>query len=316
VKSRAMGQVTERTPMLNSITPRILAAALAFAGVLGLTSEVQAEELQLSGPLAGAPAVRNMRLYRKGRLELSPSVSFSILDEYRHQILFGLRANYGIFDWLSLGVWGGLSTSMIGLDIDTHLTGQIQSEGVAPRQCRPNEPMQGQPNFVDCELTAVNLSQDFRKQVANINWVAAPQLQAVPFRGKLGLFNSIFVDAELYLFAGPAFVGLKQRAECAVGTCGNTVGAQNLFPMTESMAIAPTFGLGFSFFFNKWMAVGAEYRALPFSWNTAGFDIAGRGPGLRFPDGAISGADSEFKFNNFLSVSFNMYLPTNYQVTE
>jgi hypothetical protein len=315
VSTQAKGRVTERTSMLNSITPRILAAALALTGVLGLSNEASAEELQLSGPLAGAPAVRNLRLYRKGRVELSPNVSFSILDEYRHQIVFGLRANYGIFDWLSLGVWGGVSTSMLGLNIDTHLTGEIQSKGVVPRECRPNSPVQGDQYFVDCELTAVNLSQDFPKQVANINWIASPQLQAVPFRGKLGLFNSIFVDAELYLFGGPAFVGLKQRGECAVGTCENA-NAAGQFAMVESMTIAPTFGLGFSFFFNKWMAVGAEYRALPFSWNTGGFDIAGRGPGLKFPDGAISGADSEFKFNNFLSVSFNMYLPTNYQVTE
>jgi opacity protein-like surface antigen len=302
--------------MLNRITYRILIAALGAAGTLSLPSEAHAEELQLSGPLAGAPAVRNMRLYRKGRLELSPNVSFSILDEYRHQIVFGLRANYGIFDWLAVGVWGGLTTSMFGADINTHLTSEIQEKAVEARDCRSDPPpVEGQKDYIDCELTAVNLSQDFPKQVANINWIIAPQLTAVPFRGKLGLFNSIFVDSELYLFAGPAFVGIKQRAECGVGNCPDT-NAAGQFAMAESMAVAPTFGIGFSFFLNKWMAVGAEYRALPFSWNTGGFDIAGRGPGLKYPDGAISGADSEFKFNNFLSLSFNMYLPTDYQVTE
>jgi hypothetical protein len=309
---RTLGHVTERTSMLNRITPRILVAALAALGALGLPSEANAEELQLSGPLAGAPAVRNLRLYRKGRVELSPNVSFTILDEYRHQIIFGLRANYGIFDWLSVGVWGGLSTSMLGVDIDTHLTSQIQTVAVEDRNCDGNPPAEGEANYIDCKLTGVNLSSDFRKQVANINWVASPQLQAVPFRGKLGLFNSIFVDAELYLFGGPAFVGLEQRAQCGVGTC-DTPGP---FPMTESMAIAPTFGLGFTFFVNNWMAVGAEYRGLPFSWNTGGFDVAGRGSGLKYPDGAISDSDNEFKFNHFLSLSFNMYLPTAVQVTE
>jgi hypothetical protein len=317
VNRHALGHVTERTSMLNRITPRILVAALAALGALGLPSEAAAEELQLSGPLAGAPAVRNMRLYRKGRVELAPNVSFTILDEYRHQIVFGLRANYGIFDWLSVGVWGGLTTSMLGADIDTHLTSEIQTNAVEARNCHATNPVEGDPNYIDCKLTAVNLSGDFRKQVANINWVAAPQIQAVPFRGKLGLFNSVFVDAELYVFAGPAFVGLKQRAECKVGECAQTGGAPSyLFPMAESVAIAPTFGLGFSFFMNDWMAVGAEYRALPFSWNTGGFDVAGRGAELKYPDGAISGADSEFKFNHFLSLSFNMYLPTAVQVTE
>jgi len=304
--------------MLNRITYRILVAALGAISILGLPNEARAEELQLSGPLAGAPAVRNMRLYRKGRLELSPNISFSILDEYRHQMVMGLRANYGIFDWLSAGVWGGLTTSMLGADIDTHLTSEIQGKAVEPRECHSNPPAQGTEYYIDCELTAVNLSSDFPKQVANINWIIAPQLTAVPFRGKLGLFNSIFVDSELYFFAGPAFVGIKQRAECAVGDCvtAPSTDAAGRFQMAESMAVAPTFGIGMSFFLNKWMAVGAEYRALPFSWNTGGFDIAGRGAGSKYPDGAISSSDSEFKFNNFVSLSFNMYLPTDYQVTE
>ena len=63
-----------------------------------------AQEIQLTGPLAGAPAVRHERLYRDGRFELAPTVSFTLLDEYKRAILFGARAQYNITDWLAVGV--------------------------------------------------------------------------------------------------------------------------------------------------------------------------------------------------------------------
>lgn len=298
--------------MFRTLSARLLApAALAAAILFGAPESAQAEEIQLTGPLAGAPAVRNLRLYRQGRVELAPNISFTLLDEYRRQMIFGLRANYGIFDWLSVGVWGGLTTSMMGANIDTDLTSDIQGVN-ADRNCRGAPPAEGDAGFIDCELTEVNLGSDFRTQVASIDWVVSPQLTAVPFRGKLGLFNSLFVDSELYVFAGPAFVGLRQRPDCAEGTCTDL----STFNTAATMAIAPTFGLGFSFFFNRWMGIGTEYRALPFSWNTGGFDVAGRGEDAKYPDGAISSADSQFKFNHLLSISFNMYLPMQYKVTE
>ena len=255
--------------------------------------------------VAGAPAVKNLRLYRKGRFEISPNLSFTLLDEYRHEMVLGLRLNYGITDWLAFGVWGGLTSSMIGAYLDTDLTGKIQAVN-ANRNCAQGDVR------TECKLTAVNLSSDFKKQIASINWIAAPQLTAVPFRGKLGLFNDIFVDAELYVFGGVAFAGVKERKECLEGSCQAT----RTFAMAERVALAPTFGLGFTFFTNKWTAVGAEYRALPFAWNPGGLDTAGRGPNDAFPDGAVNSQDQQFKFNQMLTLSFNMYLPTAYKVSE
>lgn len=279
-----------------------------FASLLA-PSKAEAQEVQVTGPLAGAPAVKKLRLFRKGRVELSPNLSFTLLDEYRRQMVIGLRANYGITDWLALGVWGGASSSLMGLNIDTGLTSEIQTVN-AGRNCDAQDTADAQ----ECELTEVNLGNDFRDQVANIDWAVSPQITAVPFRGKLGLFNDIFVDSELYFFGGPAFIGIRERTECAAGTCVAAPGAS--YELESRVAIAPTFGLGFTFFLSRWTAVGAEYRALPFEWNTGGFDVAGRGKDDAFPDGAISGADRQFKFNQMLTLSFNMYLPMDHQVSE
>ena len=66
-----------------------------------------AQEIQLTGPLAGAPPVITLRLYREGRFEIAPQFAFTLLDEYQHSYFVGGRINYNITDWLAFGVWGG-----------------------------------------------------------------------------------------------------------------------------------------------------------------------------------------------------------------
>jgi hypothetical protein len=292
--------------MKTMIQKLLVAALMGSATLISLPDGAQAEEIRVTGPLAGAPAVRKLRLYRKLRLEASPTVSFTLLDQYRRQILLGARLNYGITDWLAVGVWGGISTSMIGLDMNTDLSRRIQDVN-AERDCAGDN-----RNEINCKLTGVNLGDDFSNQLASINWIAAPQITAVPFRGKLGLFNDIFVDADLYAFGGVGFIGLDERPNCDVCTDEST------FQAAARMAIAPTFGLGFTFYTNRWTAIGAEWRALPFKWNTGGFDVAGEADGDEgeFPDGIITKDDREFRFNQMLSISFNMYFPMQHRISE
>lgn len=307
---RGQGQKPMKTTIFTKLGGHLLATVLAMAAVLSVPEVAQAQ-VHVTGPLAGAPAVRKLRLYRQGRFEVSPNVSFTLLDEYRRNIFFGLRLNYGITDWLAVGAWGGVGSSMLGFPIDTALTGEIERVNDS-RNCRTAGGQNGSgQGSLECKLTEVNLSSDFPNQLASLDWMAAPQLTAVPFRGKLGLFNSVFVDADLYLFAGAAFVGLRDRANCE-GEC--TTDAS--FETVGRVEIAPTFGLGFTFFINRWTAVGAEYRAVPFSMSSAGFDVAGRGQNNAFPDGDIDSNDRQFKFNQMLTISFNMYLPMQNKVSQ
>jgi hypothetical protein len=274
----------------------VLAAALAL---FAFTEHAQAQQILLTGPLAGAPAVRKLRLHRQGRFEFAPAVSFTLLDEYQRTILLGARLNYNFTDWLALGGWGAIGSA---IRIPTYLTDQVQAVNAQRRAPGAN------PDSLDRRLTAVNLGPDFKKQLGGIDWVVAPQLTAVPFRGKLALFQSIYLDTDLYFFGGPAFVGLSERKNCDV-CAGN-------FAMGTRVAIAPTFGLGFSFYINKWSALGFEYRGLPFAWNTGGFDTAGGGKDKKFPDNKITNDDRQFNFNQLLTVSYNIYLPFQYRVSE
>jgi hypothetical protein len=89
-----------------------------------------------------------------------------------------------------------------------------------------------------------------------------------------------------------------------------------VFTTQTRTAIAPTFGLGLSFYIAKFMSLGLEWRALPFAWNTGGFDTRGGAPGGRFPDNKINKDDREFKFNQLLSISLGFYFPTKLKSSE
>ncbi len=284
----------------------------AWAGVavvlalLAGTENARAQEILLTGPLAGSPAVRKLKLYRQNRFEIAPAASFTLLDEYQRQIFIGARLNYNLTDWLAIGAWGASGF----IKISTALSENIQNVNQQRRAADARNIAAGGGPSLNSRLTAVNIGRDFTKQLGTMDWILAPQVTLVPFRGKIALFQSIFADTDLYFFGGAAFAGLKERADCKPGNC------QTSFTMKSRTAIAPTFGLGFSFYVNKWNAFGFEWRGTPFARNTGGFDNHGGGPNGKFPDYAIDSKDQEFKFNQMLTVSYGFYFPTMHHVSE
>ncbi|HVY26716.1 MAG TPA: hypothetical protein VHB79_09190 [Polyangiaceae bacterium] len=301
-------------------TKRLLTAFTAGLALLGITEHSQAQELYLTGPLAGAPAVRKLRLYRQTRLEVSPTVSFTLLDEYRRTMFLGARLQFNFTDWLAVGAWGAYGVSLG----PTALTEKIQKvnkdrhDKVAPGAvCDASTPaaLQASSMKEECKgpllskrLTEVNLGPDMEKQLGQMNWVAAPQLTVTPFRGKLALFQSLYVDTDFYISAGWAFIGVTERKNC--DPCAGQ------YDTASRMAMAPTFAAGMSFYVAKFMAVGFEWRGLPFAWNRGGFDTAGTGKDKAFPDNKITDADQAFRLNQMMTLSLNFYLPPQYKVSE
>jgi hypothetical protein len=293
--------------MRRFVTVRLVTTLCASALTLGLAGTAEAQEIQLTGPLAGAPAVRHERLYREGRFEIAPTVSFTLLDEYRRTIFFGGRLQYNVTDWLGFGIWGAYGA----VQIDTDLTTKIDI--TAPRSI----------------ITAVNINHTldtgngvigrgpnntFSDQVAKWNWVIAPQAQFTPFRGKLSIFEKLFVDTDAYIFLGAAFSGLSERGNCGDGNGDPACIEPSSFALKNRVAPAPTFGLGLHFFFANFMSLGVEYRAIPFAWNRAGFDTGGSPNG--FPDNKITGADQTFKFNSMINVEIGFGLPARPSVSD
>ena len=193
--------------------------------------------------------------------------------------------------------------------MSTGLAQQINDVTQARRSSEPNDLTSGNIS-TNNRLTATSIGPDFAKQVGSIQWIFAPQVTAVPFRGKLSLFQKLFVDIDAYFFAGPAFVGVLERANCTP-TTPSPLGCADptTFNRQSRMAIAPTFGLGFSFYSGEWMSLGVEYRALPFKYNQGGFDTRGSGTDSKFPDGSIDDKDRSLNMNQMVSVSWGFYLP-------
>jgi len=299
----------------NRKVTRLLSTLVAGFALLAVAERAEAQEIQLTGPLAGAPAVRKLRLYREGRFEIAPAVSFSLLDEYQRTIFLGARLTYNFTDWLGFGAWGAYGGL---IQLPTHLTEQIQ-EVNEDRQAAAAQVPPGDPPPLNTRLTAVNMGPDFEEQLGGIDWVVAPQITVVPFRGKLALFSSIYVDTDLYAFGGPAIIGLTERADCGPESDNANVACADPntgFDTASRVAIAPTFGIGLTFYLNKWSAIGFEGRLMPFSINTGGFDTAGGGKDQKFPDNNITDADRRFTLGQMLTLSYNIYLPTKYRVSE
>ena len=290
---------------------RTVLAVVAAAGVLSSASAASAQEIELTGPLKGAPAVRNLRLYREGRFELAPTASFTLLDEYRRTILFGARLNYNIKDWIAIGVWGAFGAISSNTSLATAIDQTSPRDDLTAINVNHNGNPSGQ---------ATTPGASFTSQTAKMNYLVAPQLTFVPFRGKLAIFNKIFVDADLYLAAGGAIVGIQERGDCVSSNSGAGGGVlctdPASFGLTSKTKIAPTFGVGFNFYPGNWVSIGVEYRAVPFAWNRAGFDSRGAGTNGNFPDEQVNSKDETFKFNQMMTISVGFSLPTAPKISE
>jgi outer membrane beta-barrel protein len=285
-------------------------AFVVAAGLVVCTASksVSAQEIVVTGPLAGAPAAHRLRLYREGRFEIQPNATFSLLDEFKREIFFGATLNYNISDSIALGIFGAFGA----VKMDAALTEHIQTE-INARQCPSATADPANQNYLDCRLSKVNLGPKFSNQLGTVDWMAIPQFTFTPFRGKIAFFQSLFVDSDLHFFVGPAFVGLSERKDCgSVSACSGSNG----FNTASRMTITGAFGLGLSFFTHKWGALVVDWKAVPFSRNVGGFDTAGSGPNKGFPDNRISSDDRQFRFNQFVTVGYSIFLPFEYRVSE
>lgn len=294
----------------NGMRALLVAASLAM-GLSICASQASAQEVQITGPLAGQPAVRHMRVYRSGRFNVMPNLAYSLQDEFARSLFVGLEANYHFLDWLGVGIWGAYNPA----DISTDLTSQITTTGQTTDRNRLSLPQ----------------ANSFGQQIGHIRWGVSAHLIFIPLRGKLSLFQSVFVDTDLYIFAGIAIWGVEERASTDVATaqCGSadpTTGqsrsacVDSQLARASRVAPAPSFGLGLSLYANSWFGISLEWRATVFSWNPSGTDESGHDqhgqPGSGFPDGIIDGNDSRTIFTHMMQLGFTFNLPPDQTTTE
>jgi len=72
-----MGKGRGMTTTKQKTTKRLVSVLAAALALFAFTERAEAQQILLTGPLAGAPAVRKLRWHRKGRFEVAPAVSFT-----------------------------------------------------------------------------------------------------------------------------------------------------------------------------------------------------------------------------------------------
>jgi outer membrane beta-barrel protein len=294
-----------------------LGLVLAASGVSVGTPRAEAQEYQVTGPLAGAPAVRKMRVYRDGRFQIQPEFGATLVDEFTRTMFVGAQIGYHFTDWLGIHAFFDY-----GIGLDTDLTKQVQDRG----------------QRTDYNALSLPNPRQFSEQIGQIKFLTGIQATFIPLRGKLALFQAAFVDTDFYLFGGVAFANVQERADVTSAVCSpttlrearadgdfNSADGDCIATQTRSntrLALAPTFGVGLSMYFTDYLAMTLEYRAFPFKWNTSGTDEGGLGKNRlpdssgAFPDGQIDADDRTSQFNQMFKLGFAFYLPGRAVITK
>ena len=191
--------------------------------------------------------------------------------------------NYNITDWFAIGVWGGVRRRSARRP--TSPTRSTASRRATPsRRATSNHSAQpvGPPG-----TAAVVHRPDRRRSRTS----SSPQVTFIPFRGKLAIFNKLFVDTDLYAPRAascrrhPGARGLRRGTGRPRATTPALV-RRWLEPDEDRARRSASASRSTRADF---VVVGVEYRALPFSWNRAGFDSRGSGTNGNFPDGKVNG---------------------------
>jgi hypothetical protein len=283
-----------------STMKRFAISWLTIAALLAPLGIAHAQEVQVEGPLAGAPAVIGLRVYREMRFQIQLQATASLEDEFSRAIITGGQLMFHPTDWLAIGIWGGYTVA----NIDSALTDEIEDKG--------------QTNAVN--VLSLPDAKQFSTQIGRIRWVAAPQVQFIPLRGKLGIFEKLFVDTDFYILGGVGIAGIEERSDVPAETANGCRASGDLAAQigcfketqddrTQRVAIAPTFGAGISLYMADFLSLTLEWRAMPFAWNTSGTDEAGDARG-DYPDNAIDEKDHLSHFNHMFTLGFAFYLPT------
>ncbi len=286
--------------------------------------QARAQAIMLEGPLVGQPAVKKMRLLREGRLSIMPNFGVTLLDRYRQNVLIGLKMEYSFFEWLAIGIYGvgAINTASCVHDcshMDTKLTDEVKSKA---------------------RSSVLNLpdAARFDEQVGSIQGILTARIILVPLRGKLGLFKSLFLNADFYVFLGGGIAWIKDRSWAYAGgdpqaaanvdyncrdespTDGMADDYNSCVRMESRIAMAlPTVGAGFDLFINDWLAFNIEYQGIPLKMNQSGTDEYGHDanqnnadPGYynksaKFPDGYIDDKDRVFTWVSVINFGLTFY---------
>ena len=265
-------------------------------------------------------AVRDRKLYVKGRLEVTPLFEGSINGEYEQNLGGGLKLEYHLGDILSIGVLGVASTS-----IQTSLTNNIVAT-LGTTDTGVNDKTPDQTQFLD-HLNTMPLH-------------GAAYVSITPWYGKLAAFGSAFVGFDFYFQGGISFAQLNSncpttgnpgQGEMAPypgggnGVCSDTHPGTSITdsmgnvtppilnpkydpPLNAGTQIGAYVGGGIHVFLNDFLALDLTVRDYMFSDNPSGADVLG----VLYVgnDPKLGSDDNKFLSHIFFGAGLSLFFPT------
>jgi outer membrane beta-barrel protein len=247
---------------------------LALSGSALLAGSARADR---RNPLEGQPAIRHRVELRTLRFEVTPFVGFTMLQDFNNTVFGGVKLQYHLNDWFSIGgLFGG------GAAIGTGLKDQILT--TLPDMGSASVPSK------TCAEAAMN----------KIVWYAAGQGEFTPFAGKFSLFSKSFFNYDFYVDGGVGFIGLQNDS-------GKLSGCGDQFGKNDGMKIGPSGAVGVHMFFNKFIALNLEYRGIVAKDNSAGRDTNG--------DKVLNDDDQKLGLKSFVTLGVAFFLPTTAEIS-
>jgi outer membrane beta-barrel protein len=289
--------------------------ALLVGCLVGIPTVSQAAAERRS-PLADAPAIRKRLELRDKRFEIGVGTAMTLNQDFYNALMLNVRLGFHITDWLGLSVSGGVFNltptwrTSFNNTLNSRLANSCRNEAYA---------RDAASGCTDASSTRT-VANDKTPTQANaaaaqnrIGQIILPQIDIIPFTGKFSLFSKLFMNYDLYVSVGPAFVNLVKRGTVDSGTFKATIDnvevssiPDNASPYT-GMKVGGSAGVGLHAFANNFFAFNVELHDLIYKNNAAGRDVTG--------NPAVSSQDLQWTHNWLVGLNFMFFLPPSVRVS-
>ncbi len=278
-------------------TRSVLGAAVAACVLLGAAGA----GAERRNPLDGQPAIRYRKEFRRLRLELTPSFTTSINQDYKHAIGGGGTIVFNFLDWIGVGFEGSyLANTNTALEdaIRDAIGGYVQ-----------NNPAKFPNGQYDPSKSPPNPTLDRHDQrVLGINAALSGFVQITPFSGKFALFSAAFAWYDLYAKAGVGAVKYTQNGCCTTGAEPNGPDPnQQDASQFAGFKVGGMIGVGAHLYFTDWIGLQLELRDYIVKANPGGGDVNG--------DRRLTSADEGAQNNIFFTLGLTFVLPPKAHIT-
>ncbi|MFH2006041.1 MAG: outer membrane beta-barrel domain-containing protein [bacterium] len=254
--------------------------------------------------LDGQLEVRRRVLFLPQRFEITPEIGLTYLQDFKHYLLVGLRAEYHILEALSIGVFFDYAV----YNWHTQLTNEIAD--TLPQQLSPNTTVDPSPH-----------KQEFLSALDTLMFKAGAYLAYTPWYGTLSLFDKLFVKFDFHILAGVGFAMFKAGHINDAFIDPEGMGQGQLYIYYEDgyenggFKVGPLWGLGLRFWVLEYLALAFTMRTIHIKRNSAGLDKTGdfrtTGGGQYDNVTVVSKKDESWEMLMSFTIGVSFFFPMN-----